>query len=606
MKSAASVPPYRAIPLWLIVLVALAFHGPLLLMQLPSNSFDAHFHMSMAEHYAQHWFDPWNEKSLGGFSQATYPPLLHQWIAIFSHFVGLSYGFMLVMGSMMVLLPVAVYRFAKLWVCERAASYGAFCCIFLGSLAIIGYESGQIGTISATTLFLLAIPSAFQYVLTGARKDLILGLALCCTAAGAHHATMLFGMPFFVLPTIWLALREYRENNPESSVAVPIRRIAAFVSVASAAIFMELLPYFLAVLKDPIEQKPIPHLSRANFLLLPHWGLHYWLMPVGPIALALPYILYKGVDDQRLRPLLAGFYGALLFGLGGTTPVPKFLLRRVFEILTFERFTYWALLLAMPFVGLLVMYLVDRFRERAAVPLVITVVVHASLAVAWNVYFPLIGDPVNVDAVIKFLNEPGHDHYRYLTLGFGNAMSKIACYTDAPSIDGEYNSGRTLPEMTRYGSAQLSSSKYYGDQGMLALSAMLRHAQRYGLRYIFSADEYYEPMLTFGGWRQIESYNHGQITVWVNPAIPYAAPIPSPLRPPRWQGIMWGTLPVGISLLTMMIALRQSRKPVSASEGASGGEARGLPIDGVGALSSPALPATSFLTSGEVMDKAAT
>ena len=122
MKSAASPPPYRAIPLWLIVLCAFVFHGPLLLMQAPSNSFDAHFHMSMAEHYAHHWFDPWNEKALGGFSQATYPPLLHQWIAVLSHVVGLSYGFMLVMGAMMIMLPVAVYRFAKLWVCERAAS----------------------------------------------------------------------------------------------------------------------------------------------------------------------------------------------------------------------------------------------------------------------------------------------------------------------------------------------------------------------------------------------------------------------------------------------------------------------------------------------------
>src|SRR5579884_2593000 len=245
MKSAASAPPYRAIPLWLIVVCALAFHGPLLLMQVPSNSFDAHFHMSMAEHYSHHWFDPWNEKALGGFSQATYPPLLHQWIAVFSHVIGLSYGFMLVLGAMMILLPVAVYRFAKLWVCERAASYGAFCCIFLGSLSILAYESGQIGTISSTTLFLMTLPTAFQYVVKGARKDLILGLALCCTAAGAHHATLLFGIPFFVLPTVWLAVHEYRDVNHDSSFKVPIKRVLTFVSLASIGIFVELLPYFL-------------------------------------------------------------------------------------------------------------------------------------------------------------------------------------------------------------------------------------------------------------------------------------------------------------------------------------------------------------------------
>jgi hypothetical protein len=557
MESSASVPLRRAIPLSLIVICAFVFHGPLLLMRLPENTFDAHFHMSMASHYAHHWFDPWNEKSLGGFSQTTYPPLTHQWIAIFSHVVGLSYGFMLVLGIMMLLLPVAVYRFAKLWVPERAASYGAFCSIFVGSLAILAYQDGQIGTISATTLFLLAIPSAFFYVVTGSRRDFILGLALSCTAAAAHHATLLFGLPFFVAPTVWLALRDYREANPESSVAVPLRRAATFVVAAGLGMLVVLLPYFLTMLKSPIDQTPIPHLSRANFLLEPKWGLHYWLIPFGVVALALPYIIYKGAAESRLRPLLFGFYFAMLFGLGGTTPLPRWILRRAFEILTFERFTFWAVLLSMPFVGLLAVYLIDRFQKRAAIALVVLVVVSGSLAVAWNVYFPLIGTPLNVDPIIKFLNQSDHDRYRYLTLGFANALSQIACYTEAPSVDGEYNSGRTLPEMTRYGVGQLSTAKFYGSDGMLALSEMLRHASHYGLRYIFVSDAYYEPILTFAGWRQIESYEHGTIGVWVNPSAPYAKPIPSPLRPPRWQGYMWGSVPVGVSIFTIVLALSQ-------------------------------------------------
>ena len=80
----------------LIVLCALAFHGPLLMMQVPANSFDANFHMSMASHYAHDWFDPWNEKAFAGFSQTTYPPLTHQWTTIFSHLIGLTNAYMLV------------------------------------------------------------------------------------------------------------------------------------------------------------------------------------------------------------------------------------------------------------------------------------------------------------------------------------------------------------------------------------------------------------------------------------------------------------------------------------------------------------------------------
>jgi hypothetical protein len=564
MDTAASRPLSRAIPLSLIVLCALAFHGPLLMMQVPANSFDANFHMSMASQYSHHWFDPWNEKSLAGFSQTTYPPLTHQWTALFSHLIGLSYAYMLVQGIVILLLPVAVFRFAKLWTSERAASYAALGSVFLGSLCLLVYQDGQIGTISATTLFLLALPYAYNYVLSGRSADLWLGLAIACTAAAAHHATLLFGLVFFVPPLVWLIVLDHRDQHPEASVLVPIKRMAIFGALASVGMSLVLLPYFLILLKSPITQTPIPHLSRANFILEPTWGIHYWLVPFGAVVLALPYILYKGAE-RRLRPLLFGFYFALLFGLGGTTPVPRLLLGRAFYILTFERFTYWALLLAMPFVGTLAVHLIDRYGVRAASALFVTAVGTASLAVAWNVYFPLIGPPLDVDPVIKFLNDRDHDKYRYLTLGFGNAMSRIACYTNASSVDGEYNSGRTLPEMTLHGSAQLSSAKYYGTEGMQALSAMLQHAPRYGLRYLFVHDAYYEPMLTFAGWRQIDSFNDGDITVWTTIGIPPAKPIPSPLRPPRWQGIMWGIVPFGVSLLTIVLAFKQRNKTETGS-----------------------------------------
>ncbi len=559
MATASSSSLGRPIPLWLIVLCALGFHGPLLMIQVPANSFDANFHMSMASHYAHHWFDPWNEKAFAGFSQTTYPPLTHQWIAMFSHVIGLTNGFMLVMGIFILLLPVGVYHFAQLWTSDRAASYAAFASIFLGSLCLLAYQDGQIGTISATSLFLLSLPCIYRYTLRGEMKDLILGLFISLSAAAAHHATLFFGVMFFAGPVIWIAVSDYRREHPEGSMSVPIRRIAAFGSLALIGIGAVLLPYFLILLKDPIKQIAIPHLSRANFLLEPIWGLHYWLMPCGAVVLALPYVFYKG-GESRLRPLLVGFYFAFIFGLGGTTPLPRWLLGRAFEILTFERFTFWALLLALPFVGMMAVYLIDRFGAAAAGVLAGAIIASGSFAVAWNLYFPLIGPEPDVAPIVKFLNTQGHDKYRYLTLGYANAMSKIACYTEAPSVDGEYNSARTIPELTRHGVAQLSSAKFYHTEGMLALSEMLRHARRYGLRYIFVHDAFYNPILTFAGWRQIDSFNDGETTVWTTIGIPPATTIPSPLRPPRWQGIMWGTIPFGTSLVTIALAFIFARK----------------------------------------------
>src|SRR5947209_13392488 len=68
--------------------------------------------------------------------------------------------------------------------------------------------------------------------------------------------------------------------------------------------------------------------------------------------------------------------------------------------------------------------------------------------------------------------------------------------------------------MTNYGAGQFTSAKYFGTAGMESLRAMLRHANHYGLKFIFVYDPYYDPLLVFAGWRKVETYNSGQITPW--------------------------------------------------------------------------------------------
>src|ERR1700679_1090375 len=123
----------RPIPVAAIILLALAIHGPLLIMELPATtSYDANLHIFFASHYAQHWFNPWNQKWFGGFSQTTYPPLTHQWIALFSHLMGLKMAYMFVQLLAILLLPIGMYRYAELWVDEVSASYAALGSVFLG------------------------------------------------------------------------------------------------------------------------------------------------------------------------------------------------------------------------------------------------------------------------------------------------------------------------------------------------------------------------------------------------------------------------------------------------------------------------------------------
>jgi hypothetical protein len=542
----------RPIPVAAIVLLALAIHGPLLVMQLPATtSYDANLHIFFASHYAQHWFDPWNEKWFGGFSQTTYPPLTHQWIALLSYLVGLTEAFMLVQLAAVVLLAVGTYRFARLWVNERAASYAGVLAVFAGSLAFLVYSAGQLPTTMSAPLYFLALPYFYSWCISASWRSLLKGIALTLAAASAHHVTLLFGSVLFALPVWWLAWYDGRERE-KSGVAV-IGRGLVFAAISAIGVGVVLLPYWIAIIRHPIEQMPIPHASRSNFLMNWLYGMNYFIVPYGALILALPFIVAKGASNPRLRVLLLAFWCTFLIALGGTTPVPRWIFGRAFEILTYERFTLWASVLALPIVGLLVEQVIDRFPRWGAIGVSTAAIASLALALGWLTWSPFkTSSSLNIDSVVAFLNRDGHDQYRYLTLGFGNALSKVSTYAAANSVDGEYNSARLLPEMTRYGAAQLTSAKFFGAAGMDSLRAMLQHANHYGLKFIFVHDPFYEPLLVFGGWRQVESYDSGAITVWSKDDAPPARKIASDSVPAPWEGWIWGILPMGSSLLAIL------------------------------------------------------
>jgi len=547
-----------------VFLAAVAVHLPLLLMELPLKTYDANFHIFFASHYLHHWFDPWNPKWYAGFSQTTYPPLPQQWLAVVSNVLGLDLAYMAVQFAGILLLALGVYRFSLLWVDRRAAALAALASVFLGSESFLIYSAGQLSTTCAAPLYLNALPYLFEWVRYGKGRAFLKGAALSVAAAAAHHATLLFGSLFFALPVLALvvldgqksARRDHALRERESfSLPAFVMRTVSLAVVVGIGVAVVLLPFWIALIHYPVTQAPIPHPSRANYILSPQWGLNYFVIPYGALILALPYIIWRGSTIRRLRPLLLGFWVAFLVGLGGTTPVGRLLLGRAFEVLTMERFTYWATLLALPFVGLLASEVIERYRLRGAVGLSIAAALTCGLAVAWSTYRPADAADFKVDPVAAWLNRDGHDRYRYITLGFGNKISRLAVLTDASSVDGEWNSGRMLPELTENGAAALTSSKYFGKPGLDALSAMLHHADRYGLKWVFVRDPYYDPLLVFAGWRKVDDLEDKTISVWSKENVPPAVPVNAPQIPPAWQGLMWGIFPLGSSLLALALVL---------------------------------------------------
>lgn len=548
---------------WL-VLLAMAIHAPLLLFHLQSHSYDANTHMFFAAHYAHHWFNPWNEKWFAGFSQTTYPPLVHQLIALFSHIVGLTMGYTIVQAIVIMLLPIGVYRYSRLWVSERASMYAAIGSIFLGSLAEMVYEAGQINTTFASVMVLNALPFIYVWIREGRALDFWKGLAVFLVGAAGHHVTVIFGTIFFGLPIIWLAFIDHREDRADATAKGISGRTLLFAVASMIGVAIVLLPYWIELYHNPIKQAPIFHESRSNYIMQPLMGQNFFLIPFGALLLAIPFIFWYGPTHKRVRPLFFGWWFTAVIGLGGTTPLPRWVLGRAWEILTYERFAYWATLMALPFAGIIAEKLIDRFRVKAVVALTALAILTCGSALWWLQYNPIGVAPFSVAEVANFLNRDNHAKFRYLTLGFGSELSKISIMANASSVDGDYNSARTLPELMAGGSGQLTNSKYFGVNGMEALRAMLKHADHYGLKYIFVHDPFYDPLLAFAGWRHIETFDQGAITLWSKEDVPPAHKIipPPGAVPSEWEDVLWGTLPPAtvVFALVMLLGFPERRR----------------------------------------------
>ena len=162
--------------------------------------------------------------------------------------------------------------------------------------------------------------------------------------------------------------------------------------------------------------------------------------------------------------------------------------------------------------------------------------------------------------VVAFLNRDGHDRI---------ATSRWVSVATRESLDLHQREQRrwrlqlcasaARDDPLRLGA--VDEREVLGSAGMASLRAMLEHANRYGLKYIFVHDSYYEPLLTFIGYRKTETFNNGEITEWSKDDVPPAHRILSDAVPPAWMGLMWGTLPIGVSILAIfLVVLLPSRR----------------------------------------------
>ena len=567
---------------YLAILLGLVFHGALLPFTY-GQTYDAYIHMFFGNHYLEAWFDPWETRWYTGFTVTAYPPGSHQALGVLMRFVDMRIAFILLQLLAVALLITGVFRFSRLWVNDKAASYAAMLCAFSTSISETLHIFGQLPTMLSIALFLNAIPHISGWIEHAKKSDLLLAISLTAATTAVHHVTPLFGTVFFVAPVgiaAWLSNLKRRQGiKPRTNLAIikwasPALMRGIFMGLCMLILIVTIVfPYWHWSITDPITQVSIPHGSRENFIAKPNLGLMFFVIPWGLLIFIVPYVIKKSLCSA-LWPLGLSVLIALFLGTGGTTPFPRLLLGPAFEILTLDRFTFWASILILPFAGMTVQSLWDGrgqlllmrafgpFISRAG--LVFTLVCYVGLAVGTALlptFRPTQPDFIDPAPIVKFMDEDRHSDWRYLTLGFGDQFAYHSALIKAESVDGNYHSARRLPSLMNYSVERLENSKYAGVPGLASLNQFLTNAEKFHLKYIFSNDEFYDPVLHYTGWNPVTRLNNG-INVWEKPDI---SPL-SDVRPrrdlPHYQKLMWGTLPIGalgFGLLTLLgLALTQN------------------------------------------------
>lgn len=555
------------------LLFGITFHGSAIFFTI-ENTYDALIHMFFGNHYANSWFEPWNYSWYTGFTVMGYPPLVHQAIGLLSYIGGLKFGMFAVAIIGIVLFVTGSFRYAVLITGNRTvAGYAAIVAILSSSFVETLHIFGQLPSIIGVSLLMHAMPEIYLYVKTGKRKYYFTSLSLIAVTVCSHHVTPLFGMVFFISPLIGMVImdasREQVNSYKEITFKVffntflsSFKRIVLFCSSAVFLIVFCILPYWINSKANPITQVPIPHGSRDNFLEVTSSGLMFFLIPWGILLFILPYIFYRYYSKRYI------FFGLsitllTILGTGGTTPIPlKMLGETAFNILTLDRFTLWASIMSLPIFGEFVYRLVEGDLKTALQNKFGTIyhrilgglfagsfLLFTIFTITLGYFRPLQPDKINFLPIVNFLNQDQHDQWRFLPLGFGDQMAFLSTQTKAMTVDGNYHSARRLPELTTRAVERLENSKFRGVEGIGSLQQFLTVPEKYNLKYVFSNDKFYDPILYFCGWHRLTQLENG-IMVWEKLNVQPLSKILPKDEVSIVLKLMWGIIP----MLTVLIA----------------------------------------------------
>lgn len=535
--------------------LALAGHWPLVASARYRLSYDAYTHMFFADHYRQSWWALWEPRWYTGFTVVSYPPLVHQMMALLSHLVGVEMAFAVVLLGVLVALPAGMYAFARVFVGRRAAGYAAIASAVLPSVYLAAYTFGQLPTLAGLLAVLWGLAALAAYLRRGRPLDGALAAALMAVVAAAHHGTLLF-VPWGVA-----AIGAHLALGGRVALRQLAVRLMLFGSAFAAAVLIVIWPFWQWGLGQTM-QTPIDHLSRHNFLLDPAARVMFFWPVYGPLLLVIPWALRVSLNRKRIA-LGALFSLMFVLGLGGTTALPRWLYGQQWAWLTYDRFALWASVALLPFAGLAMLNLrrmLHRSRADRAWRIVSVIALGTMGAVAFIATLLPITRPtqprqLDMQPIVSFLAEDARSQWRYLTFGFGDQMARLSLLTDATTMDGSYHTARELPELRTSGIGQIDAA-YWLPSGLDRLDSILDWASVRGVRWGFINLAAYTPLLARHGWVRSTVLANG-VEAWENPA----STLPHDDLAAHTGSLVavasWGMLPLAALVVASGLALRR-------------------------------------------------
>jgi len=565
----------------LLVALSLVFitHGIVIYFTLP-QTYDAFVHIFFADHYKRFWFEPWEYRWYTGFVTTSYPPLVHQAIAIIGKLFPLKIAFCIYAIFVFNVLVIGVYRFSKLFFNKSVAGVASIVAVLLSSLIETLHVYGQMPTLTGIAFLLNALPFLYNYIVLKKTTYLLMALSFLSVVICSHHVTAIFGMVFFIAPTIFMALVDTlpKESLNTSNFFYLCWKIIkqAFVKHKQLIVFIVLViflaigliyPYWHWSKSDPINQVSIPHGSRDNFLKNTSSGLIFFVIPLYLIFALFPAIFFAITKYKRFWGWTISFLICIVLGSGGTTPFPKLLLgSNAFNILTLDRFGFWASIIAIPFIANFIFSFLngtvkDFWIKKIKASGHFTLASMSAFAYLLFTLFifhlasfrPLQPKEIDIKPIVNFLNRDEHLRWRFLTLGFGDQMAWLSANSLAASVDGNYHSARRLPELTTRPIERLENAKFNGQEGLASLNDFLTKAEKYNLKYVFSNDRYYDPLLFYTGWSRTIRLENG-IMVWEKSNISTIKPI-TPKYLNNNLKLLWGVLPMASLAFAILLTI---------------------------------------------------